>query len=75
MDIKEELLGLPKHWGFVAVQNKRPYQNDWQNNPLTRSQLFKEISSKSPQVLVFAVELLQVAFFSSTMMGHQQQKY
>ncbi|BCV03351.1 MAG: hypothetical protein CM15mV65_360 [Caudoviricetes sp.] len=24
MDIKEELLGLPKHWGFVAVQNKRP---------------------------------------------------
>ena len=46
MDIKEELLGLPKHWGFVAVQNKRPYQNDWQNNPLTRSQLFKEISSK-----------------------------
>ena len=41
MDIKEELLGLPKHWGFVAVQNKRPYQNDWQNNPLTRSQLFK----------------------------------
>ncbi len=46
MDIKEELLGLPKHWGFVAVQNKRPYQNDWQNNPLSRSQLFKEISSK-----------------------------
>ena len=46
MDIKEELLGLPKHWGFVAVKNKRPYQNDWQNNPLTRSQLFKEISSK-----------------------------
>jgi len=46
MDIKEELLGLPKHWGFVAVKNKRPYQNDWQNNPLTRSQLFKEISTK-----------------------------
>jgi len=45
MDIKEELLGLPKYWGFVAVKNKRPYQNDWQNNPLTRSQLFKEIST------------------------------
>jgi len=45
MDTKEELFRLPKHWGFVAVQNKRPYQNDWQNNPLTRSQLFKEISS------------------------------
>ena len=43
MDIKEELLRLPK-WGFVAVQNKRPYQNDWQKNPLTRAQLFKEIS-------------------------------
>jgi hypothetical protein len=26
MDIKEELLGLPKHWGFVAVKNKRPYK-------------------------------------------------
>ena len=44
MDIKDELLRLPKSWGFVAVQNKRPYQNDWQKNPLTRSQLFKEIS-------------------------------
>ena len=49
MDIKEELLGLPKAWGYVAVQNKRPYQNDWQNNPLSRSQLFKEISSKNLQ--------------------------
>ena len=46
MDIKEELLGLPKHWGFVAVQNKRPYQNDWQNNPLKQSQLFKELVAK-----------------------------
>ena len=44
MDIKDELLRLPKSWGFVAVQNKRPYQNDWQKNPLSRSQLFKEIS-------------------------------
>jgi len=44
MDIKSELLRLPKAWGFVAVQNKRPYQNDWQKNPLNRSQLFKEIS-------------------------------
>ena len=44
MDIKDELLRLPKSWGFVAVQNKRPYQNDWQKNPLTRAQLFKEIT-------------------------------
>ena len=42
MDIKEELLGLPKHWGFVAVQNKRPYQNDWQNNEkLIDTQIYK----------------------------------
>ena len=44
MSIKDEILRLPKEWGFVAVQNKRPYQNDWQKNPLTRSQLFKEIT-------------------------------
>ena len=44
MTIKDEILRLPKDWGFVAVQNKRPYQNDWQKNPLTRSQLFKEIT-------------------------------
>jgi len=45
MTIKEEILRLPKEWRFVAVQNKRPYQNDWQKNPLTRSQLFKEITA------------------------------
>jgi len=44
MTIKDEILRLPKEWRFVAVQNKRPYQNDWQKNPLTRSQLFKEIT-------------------------------
>ena len=75
MDTKEELFRLPKHWGFVAVQNKRPYQNDWQNNPLTRSQLFKEISSNRSKVSVFAVELLQVVCSSLTMMAHQLRKY
>ena len=46
MDIKEELSALPKAWGYVAVKNKRPYQNDWQNNPLKQSQLFKELVAK-----------------------------
>ena len=46
MDIKEELSVLPKTWGYVAVKNKRPYQNDWQNNPLKQSQLFKELVAK-----------------------------
>jgi predicted P-loop ATPase len=46
MDIKEELLGLPKEWAYVAVKFKRPYQNDWQNNPLKQSQLFKELVAK-----------------------------
>jgi len=45
MTIKDEILRLPKDWRFVAVQNKRPYQNDWQKNSLTRSQLFKEITA------------------------------
>jgi len=45
MDIKEELLRLPKSWGYVAVDgSKRPYQKDWQNKPLSRLELFKEIS-------------------------------
>jgi hypothetical protein len=46
MDIKEELLDLPKEWAYVAVKFKRPYQNDWQNNPLKQSQLFKELVAK-----------------------------
>ena len=46
MDIKEELSALPKAWGYVAVKNKRPYQNDWQNNPLKKSQLIKELVAK-----------------------------
>ena len=46
MDIKEELSVLPKAWGYVAVKNKRPYQNDWQNNPLKKSELIKELVAK-----------------------------
>ena len=46
MDIKEELSALPKAWGYVAVKNKRPYQNDWQNNPLKKSELIKELVAK-----------------------------
>jgi predicted P-loop ATPase len=46
MDIKEELTRLPKSWGYVAVNgNKQPYQKDWQNKPLSRLDLFKELSS------------------------------
>ena len=47
MDILEQLADLPKEWAYVAVKDKRPYQRDWQNNPLNRSQLFKEISSNN----------------------------
>ena len=44
MDITEELLRLPESWGFVAVDgSKRPYQKDWQNKPLSRLELFKEL--------------------------------
>ncbi|MEB3319678.1 MAG: VapE domain-containing protein [Cyanobium sp.] len=37
---------LPDSWGFVAVgQGKRPYQPEWQKNPLTREQLAAEITA------------------------------
>ena len=46
MDIKEELTRLPKSWAYVAVNgNKQPYQKDWQNKPLSRLELFKEITA------------------------------
>ena len=45
MDITQELLRLPKSWGYCAVDGStRPYQKDWQNKPLSRLELFKEIS-------------------------------
>ena len=52
MDILEQLADLPKEWAYVAVKDKRPYQRDWQNNPLNRSQLFKEISSNAEKQLM-----------------------
>ncbi len=46
MDIKQQITCLPHDWGYVAVDgSKRPYQKDWQKNPLSRSQLFAEIKS------------------------------
>ena len=39
-----ELDSLPAAWALVAVGNdKRPYQPEWQKNPLTREQLKAEI--------------------------------
>ena len=39
-----ELQSLPDAWAFVAVGNdKRPYQSEWQKNPLTKDQLAAEI--------------------------------
>jgi len=41
-----QLSELPDHWGFVAVGNdKRPYQPEWQKNPLTKDQLSVEITA------------------------------
>jgi predicted P-loop ATPase len=37
---------LPDHWGFVAVGNdKRPYQPEWQKNPLDKPTLSREIAA------------------------------
>lgn len=45
-DLLKELDILPDDWGFVAVgHGKRPYQPEWQKNPLTKDQLTVEINS------------------------------
>ncbi len=42
----DQLAALPDHWGFVAVgHGKRPYQSEWQKNPLTKQQLTVEIDA------------------------------
>ncbi len=42
----DQLAALPDHWGFVAVgHGKRPYQSEWQKNPLTKQQLTAEIDA------------------------------
>jgi predicted P-loop ATPase len=42
----EQLAKLPDHWGLVAVGNdKRPYQPEWQKNPLTKEQVAAEITA------------------------------
>jgi hypothetical protein len=40
----EQLQALPDDWALVAVgNNKRPYQPNWQNSPLTKEQAAAEI--------------------------------
>lgn len=42
----KELYALPDHWALVAVgANKRPYQPNWQNTPLTKAEAEQEITS------------------------------
>lgn len=42
----QQLASLPGDWGYVAVgQGKRPYQSEWQKNPLTKYQLTAEINT------------------------------
>ena len=47
-----ELDRLPAAWALVAVGNdKRPYQPEWQKNPLTRDQLATEILAASADLV------------------------
>jgi predicted P-loop ATPase len=42
----DQLHALPDDWGLVAVaHNKRPYQLEWQKNPLTKAQVADEITA------------------------------
>ena len=42
----QQLEQLPSEWGYVAVgQGKRPYQSEWQKNPLTKDELTAEINT------------------------------
>jgi hypothetical protein len=43
-DLLQHLQALPDEWGLVAVgNNKRPYQSNWQDNPLTKAAAAEEI--------------------------------
>jgi hypothetical protein len=42
----DQLQELPDSWGLVACDaNKRPYQNAWQSNPLSKTQAAAEITA------------------------------
>ena len=46
MTLLDQLQALPDDWGLVAVaNNKRPYQPEWQKNPLTKAQVANEIKA------------------------------
>lgn len=46
MTLLDQLASLPTDWGFVAVgHGKRPYQPEWQKNPLNKDQLTAEITA------------------------------
>lgn len=46
MNLLDQLAQLPDDWGYVAVgHGKRPYQPEWQKNPLTKQALTAEIQS------------------------------
>lgn len=46
MNLIDELARLPDDWGYVAVDGKkRPYQEEWQNNPLSKDALTAELES------------------------------
>jgi hypothetical protein len=46
MTLLDQLQALPDDWALVAVgNNKRPYQLNWQNSPLTKDQAAAEIRS------------------------------
>lgn len=46
MNLIDELSRLPDGWGYVAVGgHKNAYQDDWQNNPLTKDSLVAELQS------------------------------
>jgi predicted P-loop ATPase len=45
-DLLQQLQALPDDWPLVAVgNNKRPYQDAWQTNPLTKQQVAAEIKA------------------------------
>ena len=46
MTIYDQLARLPDGWGFVAVDGeKRPYHTKWQERPLTKAKLAKELKA------------------------------
>lgn len=75
-DLINQLQALPDDWGLVAVgTNKRPYQDGWQNNPLTKKQAAAEIKAGRAKAIGVIAGPASGGFYSSITMASALQEF